>query len=175
MDINLSSINPVNLITSNFIPIAVFFLGSGILGAIITIVLENRYKKLNSIEEKLREDRRKIYFDLLEPFVKLFNKETNKEEAVAYLSSEKYRRTSFEVTLIGSDEVVAAYGDLMQETFKQGKEPSHQNYNNGLNPMIVLLANLLLQLRKDLEHKNTKLTKKDMLRHMITDIDNYKF
>lgn len=175
MDINLSSSDPVNLITSSIIPITIFLFGSGTVGAIIAIVLENRFKKLNSIEEKLREDRRKIYFDLLEPFVKLFNKETSQKEAIAYLFSEKYRRTSFEVTLIGSDSVVTAYGDLMQEAFKQGKNPSKQSDTNELNPMIILLANLLLQLRKDLEHENTKLTKKDMLRHMITDIDEYKF
>lgn len=164
MDINLSSIDPISLITSNIHTITVLLLGFLSSGTLIAWI-DNRYKKINSLEDKLREDRRKIYFDLLEPFVKLFNRENSREEAITYIVSEKYRRTSFEVTLIGSDAVVRAHGDLMQQTFHEVNEPKK---------MIGSLAALLLELRKDLEHTNTKLTKKDMLRHMITDIDEFE-
>jgi hypothetical protein len=172
MGANISSLDTVSLITSNIDMIKnilIIFLSSG---TIITIWYENRIKKLNSIEEKLREDRRKIYFNLLIPFVKLFNKENSRDDSIAYLMSEDYRRTSFEVTLIGSDAVVKAFGDLMQQTFKG---PTKQREINKPDETIVLFANLLLQIRKDLERNSTKLGKKDMLRHMITDIDNYDF
>lgn len=173
MGLNLTSADPIITTIPHIVPIIVFLLGTGVMGTIIGILLENKIKKLNSLEDKLRKDRSKIYFNLLIPFVKLFNKENNQEAAIAYLSSEEYRRTSFEVTLIGSDDVVKAYGDLMQEAFKQGREPKKPNEIKKPNEMIILLGDLLLQLRKDLEHKDTKLTRKDMLRHMITDIDEY--
>lgn len=65
--------------------------------------------------------------------------------------------------------------DLMQQTFKQENGNRKTSEINKPNEMIVLLANLLLEIRKDLERNNTKLTKKDMLRHMITDIDDFEF
>lgn len=63
----------------------------------------------------------------------------------------------------------------MQQTFKQENGNRKTSEINKPNEMIVLLTNLLLEIRKDLERNNTKLTKKDMLRHMITDIDDFEF
>lgn len=74
MDISLSSIDPVSLITSNIHSIILLLIRILSSGAFISW-MDNRYKKINSLEDKLREDRRKIYFDLLEIFVKLFNHE----------------------------------------------------------------------------------------------------
>ena len=175
MDLNITSADPLSAISSYIVPVFIFLLGTGVIGTVIGIVVENRIKSTNSLEERLREDRSRTYFKLMIPFVKLFNKETNKEDAVAYLLSEEYRKTSFEAILIGSDDVVKAYGDLMQETFNPGRVQKIKDEKKKPTETIVLLGDLFLQLRKDLEHKDTKLTRKDMLRHMLTDIDEYDF
>lgn len=139
---------------------------------IIMLLLLFSYKKQTDyIKKRIKntKDKRKMYFDLLEPFCKLFyrqnSKQTSKEDIKAYILSEEYRRTSFEVTLIGSDAVVKAHGDLMQQAFRGVNET--KKIEN-------LFATLLLELRKDLGHNDTKLTKEDMIRHMIKDIDDFE-
>ena len=76
------------------------------------------------LEEQLRDDRIEIYNQILEPFIILLmndaawasdpknrNKDKNKIATTKMLSLE-YRKTSFRLSLIGSDAVVSAYNDL---------------------------------------------------------------
>lgn len=42
-------------------------------GSLIVAYIQYRYQKLQAIQEKLREERRKIYFDLLSPFISILN------------------------------------------------------------------------------------------------------
>lgn len=149
------------------IAIIIVIFGSG---SIVGIIIQNRIQKLQSIEEKLREERRKVYTELLRPFIELFSKPNKPEKVMAHILSLEYRQTSFDLNLVGSDEVVRAYGNLMQHIY-------HNNSNDGKNSseMIRLWAVLLLEIRKSLGNKSTKLNEKDMLRHLITDIEKVDF
>ena len=81
------------------------------------------------LEEKLRDDRVAIYNKILEPFIIAFtpeavwksdsrNKHKDKSEAMtSSLLSMEYRQTAFKLSLIGSDAVIRAYNDLMQNAF----------------------------------------------------------
>jgi len=140
-----------------------------VLGGIITWLLKTRVEELHATEERLREERRKIYIQILDPYIRLFAdiKGQGTAQAIKKITSYEYRKTAFELNLFGSDDVVHAYNDLMKHTYEAEKTGTQ-------NPreMMQLWGNLLLGIRRSLGNKKTKLGEFDMLRAMITDIDN---
>ena len=86
-----------------------------ILGGIITWFLKTRVEELKAIEEKLREDRRKIYLQILDPYIRLFTdtSEKGKLNVIKKVTSYEYKKTAFELNLFGSDNVVKAYNILL--------------------------------------------------------------
>ena len=141
-----------------------------VVGGIVTWIIKSRLEELRAIEERLRDERRKIYSEILEPYVKLFagisRGDGGANKITKQITSDEYRKAIFELGLIGSDEVVRAYNDLMQYFFKLG--------TTGTQDMRVtarLWGKLRLEIRKSLGNKKTKLGELDMLRGEITDID----
>ncbi len=139
-----------------------------IFGGIITWFIKSKSENLKAIEENLRIDRRKLYIDILEPSMKIFAdiKGQGPEEAMKQIKSYEYRKTSFELNLIGSDNVVKAYNNFMQHIYKCSE-------SNKQNPkeMMRLFGKFLLEIRKSLGNKKTKLNPYDMLKSFITDIE----
>ena len=140
-----------------------------IVGGIITWFLKSRVEELRATEEKLREERRKIYSQLLDPYVRLFAnlKGQDTTHMIKTINSYEYRKTAFDLNLFGSDEVVHAYNALMQYSF-QSEFAKKQDPKE----LMRLWGSLLLEIRKSLGNKKTKLQELDMLRAMIKDIDN---
>jgi hypothetical protein len=105
--------------------------------------IRNRYEKTREIEQKLREDRINIYNDILEPFVILLTKDEGMPTDKGYrgkskgqianekILSLKYRQTAFKLALIGSDNVVKAYNNLMQFFFNREPEQIPENESRG--------------------------------------------
>ena len=140
-----------------------------VLGGIITWFLKSHVEELRVTEEKLRQERRKIYGQILDPYVRLFAdlKGQGPAQAIKRISSYDYRKTAFDLNLFGSDEVVRAYNALMKHTYEAestGKQHPKQ--------MMRLWGSLLLEIRKSLGNKKTTLDEWDMLRAMIKDIDS---
>ena len=162
--------------------ILIIVIGSG---SIITLYYQDRVTKLRSIQNKLREDRRKFYLELLDPFLVLFSKlsASNRydrikdnelkqyQDLLEQLTSIEYKRINFKLSLLGSFEVVKAYNNLMD--FASLSRDMNQKDDDKI--VLMLYATLLLKIRKDLGDKNTflkRLNEKDMLKSMnITDID----
>jgi len=138
------------------------------LGGIITWVIKSKIEELRAIEEKLREERRNIYAQILDPYIRLFADLKGKcpDQALRKITSYDYRKTAFDLNLFGSDEVVRAYNDLMKHTYK-----AEATGNQDPKEMIRLWGKLLLEIRKSLGNKKTKLNEFDMLRAMIKDIE----
>ncbi len=144
-----------------------------ILGAILGFgvwYVQSKLEKIQNEQEKLHDERRKIYSDILEPYIKLLSKsntEAELQKVTRQITSFDYRKKAFEFTLIGDDDVVHAFNDMMQHAFKAESE------NNNVNPaqMMKLWGDFLLEIRKSVNNPNTSLTNKDMLRGFITDID----
>jgi hypothetical protein len=126
--------------------------------------IQYRYQKLQAIQEKLREERRKIYFDLLSPFISMFTKPLDMEKITNELQSFDYHKTIFEFEILGSDDSVRAHGELMRFFFKG-------EYKNNPQGMLKLLGELLIEIRKDLGNADTNMNIKDILTPLITDID----
>jgi len=152
-----------------------------ILVLILTAVgwtIRNRIERSYKLEEKLRDDRISVYNEILEPFIILLTKDeafTNEEgyqdKSKAEVANEKiislsYRQTAFKMALMGSDNVVRAYNDLMQFFFNQDPEQKTEN----VKEMIGRLGNLLLEIRKSVGNEKTSLDNFEMLEWLITDI-----
>lgn len=91
-----------------------------VLGGIVTWFIKSRVEELQATEEKLRDERRKIYSEILEPYIRLFAdlKGQGSAQAIKKITSYEYRKTAFELNLFGSDDVVMAYNNLMQYTYQ---------------------------------------------------------
>ena len=141
-----------------------------VVGGIVTWIIKSRLEELRAIEERLRAERRKIYGEILDPYVELFAslklKDGGASKIEQKITSYEYRKTIFELGLLGSDDVVRAYNALMQHSFK-----SAGSGKQDLGETVRLWGKLRLEIRKSLGNKKTKLNEFDMLRGEITDID----
>jgi hypothetical protein len=138
--------------------------------------LERRFK----LEEQLREDRIEIYNKILEPFIILLtsdsawtsdkkNKGKDKNQtAINQILTLGYRKTSFKLSLVGSDAVVQSFSNLMQYFYSQsggGKNPDEGN----LRDMMSLLGTFLLEIRRSMGNETTKIDNWGMLEWFLTD------
>ena len=143
-----------------------------IIGGVVSWLLQNRIQKLNKLNEELRQQRIKKYASIVDPIVVIYSKvDGGPEKAGEILQSIEYRRASFELNFWGSDEVVNAYNDLIQFMYSRDREgyKASDTYD-----MLRLLGTLFLEIRKDVGNSRSKLQPIDMLRSMITDIDQYR-
>lgn len=140
-----------------------------LIGGIITWLIKSRIEELRATEEKLRDERRKIYSEILEPIIRLFSNigEQGEKQATNKILSFDYRKTAFDLILLGSDKVVLAYNAMMQYIYKT------TGTNQTIDPykMLKLWGCVLLEIRKSLGNKRTKLNEIDMLKFMIKDIE----
>ena len=140
--------------------------------AIVVWFLTSRVEAIRRETERLQDERRSVYIQALEPYIRILAGAKNPSEtkkAMSQITSFEYRRATFELNLIGSDEVVQAMNDLMQFFFS--REGDGSNIDAG--QMITLWGNVLLAIRRDVGNKRTKLKPIDMLRSQITDIDQH--
>lgn len=139
-----------------------------VIGGILTWLIKSRTDELRATEAQLRDERQKIYSDILDPIIRLFSNIGEKGEAQAtkQILSYDYRKTGFDLILLGSDEVVKSYNALMQYLYKTSAEGQSPDSLETLN----LWGCVLLEIRKSLGNKKTKLNQVDMLSFMIKDI-----
>lgn len=132
------------------------------------------------LEEKLRDDRVEIYNKILEPFSIFLmsdaawesdkrNKGKDKNEiATNQMLTIEYRKDSFKLSLMGSDEVVIAFNNLMQYFFSQ-KNHQGETSDDQLKSMLALLGDFLLEIRRSTGNEHTKIDNWGMLEWFMTD------
>lgn len=142
-----------------------------VIGGIISWLLKSKYEEFRNLKEKLHEDQRQIYRKILDPYIRLFAESKDKDTGIAHrqLLSYEFRKIAFDFNLIGSDNAILAYNKLMQHVYKSEKQ-------EGINgkELMRLWGELLLEIRKSLGNKRTKLNEYDMLEGMIKDIEELK-
>ena len=107
----------------------------------------------------------------LDPFIRMFAGIKNPKEnpkALRQILSVEYKRTAFEFSLIGADDVVRSFNNFMEYVYSIDSNTQQQ-----LDPakFMYLWGDFLLQIRKNVGNPDTKLTSTDMLRSQIKDID----
>lgn len=140
---------------------------------------DQRTERIRELEDKLRADRVAIYNALLEPFFVLFTTDAVFESDPKYKGKSKdalsigrmltveYRKVGFQLALIGTDEVVRAYNDLMQFFYHQ--EESDLPLETKTAQWIALLGTLFLEIRKSMGNEHTSLGRGEMLEWFMTD------
>ncbi len=159
-------------------PILVLILGAGVWKYRQSI--ERKIK----LEEQLRDDRIEIYNQILEPFIILLMsdaawtsdpKNKNKDKlkiATTKMLSLDYRKTSFRLSLIGSDSVVSAYNDLLQYFYSKSDTSSASPTDT--TKMVSLLGTFLLEIRRSMGNESTKIDNWGMLEWFLTDVRNLR-
>jgi hypothetical protein len=178
--------NPMNAPTFLDYVTAIGAIATPVLVLVLTGVgwaIRNRFERAYELEEKLRDDRVCVYNEILEPFIILLTKDEAFESKKEYkgkskiqIATEKivslsYRQTAFKLALMGSDDVVKSYNNLMQFFFNQDSE---QKTNENTRRMLELLGNFLLEIRKSVGNQKTSLSNLEMLEWLITDIRRFK-
>jgi hypothetical protein len=141
-----------------------------IAGGIITWVIRSRMEESRAIRQKLNEDRRKTYSQILEPYIRVFAdiKGQGPAQAVTQIKSYEHKKTSFDLVLFGSDNVIKAYNNFLQ--FGYNVETSETSSAQRGKAYMQLWGKLLLEIRKDVGNEETELSDIDMLRWLIIDI-----
>ncbi len=133
---------------------------------------EQRWKE----EERLHPDRIEVYNEALEPYIVLLMSESEwaaaqdsrpeyggmsrDEAALARVFSLAHRRNSFKLMLMGSDEVIRAYNDLMLfHSRPRDARMTEAEWEEGLK----LFGRLVLAIRRSVGNEATKLDAWDML------------
>jgi hypothetical protein len=82
--------------------------------------------------------------------------------------SVQYKRTAFEFSLIGADDVVRSFNELMQYVYSFDTEADEKPDSGQL---MRRWGAFLLEIRRNVGNPKTKLSPADMLRSQIKDID----
>jgi len=142
-------------------------------------------ERARRLEEELREDRLKVYNQVLEPFIIIFTKDEGIAAEKAYkgkkketLAQEKilsvsYRQAVFKLSLFASDEVVRSYNEMMQFFYAQA-EPSASDLEGATVKLMDLFGAFLLAIRKSVGNETTKLDNLAMLEWLVSDIRKLK-
>ncbi|MCG3154407.1 MAG: hypothetical protein DKINENOH_01001 [bacterium] len=146
-----------------------------LVGAIIGFgvwFIQSRIEELRRAKETLHDERRKIYSEILEPYIRAFTGIKSQQEAqkaVQQVNSFDYKKCAFEFSLIGSDNVVLAFNKMVQFMFRAEAEGKA---SPDPKEVLHLWGAFLLEIRKSLGGQKTKLNEKDMLRGLIRDVDS---
>ncbi len=153
-----------------------------ILGGIITWIVRSRIEETRAIQQKLNEERRKTYGEILLPLISVLaniNEKGGKQgtgttKAVENILSDlnKFHKNRLDLVLFGSDNVVRAHNALWEYAYKSESE---ENAEERGKTYMQLWGKLLLEIRKDVGNKKTSLNEFDMLRWLIRDIDKLEY
>ncbi len=93
------------------------------------------------------------------------------------MQSLEYRQAAFKLSLFANDDVVKAYNNLMQFSYKMGSDAvsteEHESRAIG-RQLVSTFGDFLLEIRKSVGNETSSLSNLDMLEWMITDIDSLK-
>jgi len=137
------------------ISVALLTAATTVIVSTLTVVLGKYYERKKDIEAHYREKKTEIYDEFLKEFFDLFHNEEESEkkeqDMVAFL-----REWQRKMILWGGQDVLAKYVSWMGK-LKQG-EPDAQT--------MFMTEEFFLEIRKDLGHRNNKLTKGTFI-HLI--------
>jgi hypothetical protein len=146
-----------------------------ILAAVIGFLvwfLQNRISKIQEEQDKLFDQRREIYAEILEPFIRIHVGASDPEElarASAQLKSIEFKRNAFRFSLIAEDEVVRSFNDMIGYIASFGNQ-SKRKPDGAV--IVEKWGAFLLVLRKSFGNKATELTERDVLRCLLNKLDD---
>jgi hypothetical protein len=142
-------------------------------GSVAGYFIRSRGEQSHAIRQKLNEERRKTYSEILLPFISVLaniNRKEGSSKAVEQIMKDltTFQKNRIDLVLFGSDDVVRAYNACWRYAYKV--DAGENMEQRGVTYM-QLWGKLLLEIRKDVGNKDTKLNEVDMLRWLISDIE----
>ncbi len=142
---------------------------SAFLAAILAgvgFLLKSEMEKRREIERQLSEQKFKVYTGIMNIFFSVFNsvrKKTNSDEFTESMGDQMLDHIQG-LLIYGSDGVVKALS-----TWKR-------SISESTNPhlTIMLITNIMIEIRKDMGNTNTKIGFDDIWGMLITDFEQYK-
>lgn len=153
-------------------PLMVLILSA--IGILAGWFIRSRFEESRLVRQKLNEERRNTYKKIISPYIGMLTGIKDKEstaKALNKVKSPEHKEAVFDLAFVGSDNVVRAHNALFQYAYKD--EESDDEKQRG-KMFIRLWGLLLLEIRRDVGNKNTKLDEFDMLRWLIKDIDGFE-
>ena len=145
----------------------------GILGvvgvAVVTAVwwaVRHTVESYQRSKDLFRERRLEAYRGILDPMLAEFakTKQGRRGRKGIGMTEDQLRRAMFDIKIMATDEVVRAW-DAMTTGFGVDRSSSDAE------KIVELFGGFLLAIRKDMGNPTTTLTKLDMVRTLVTDID----
>lgn len=146
-------------------------------------------RRAEKLEEAIRDDRLQVYNEILKPFIVLFTKEealsankalrgkTKEQYALEIMQSLEYRQAAFKLSLFADDDVVMAYNNLMQFSYKMGGKSVLMEDNEPEaigRRLLEAFGDLLLAIRRSVGNEASSLSNLDMMTWLVTDIDRLR-
>ena len=146
----------------SFIPILVTLLTAST--AIFGFLWQRQTEKIKIIENQVSQNKYKAYSELVSIFYDILkdvkhNKTTNNNELVSKMINSKK-----DLFIYGSDAVFQKLNNWLIYSSLHPNDPKHLNY----------FLDLMLEIRKDMGQKGTKLTSKDILISLIQNEQEYE-
>jgi hypothetical protein len=143
-------------------------ISEGLLIALFTIVfggLTFLIERRNEARKLTYESRKKVYEELLQPFIEGMIAVQLKQKIDEKDLTKKMTEIGVKLAIYGSDEVINKF-----EKFRDfGKKPLENKYD-----ILIAFAKLILAIRKDSGFSNTTIDEKKILKMFITDYDKNK-
>ncbi|WP_140160573.1 hypothetical protein [Algoriphagus antarcticus] len=142
-----------------------------IFSLIIGAYYQKQRDRLLLEQETFFQKKRDNYFKVIEPIISMISNSKNSQEqgkVVSKILSNEYRKEVLSLSLYGNDEVVKAFNDMFQLIYDKEK------YNENVSLLIPFLGKVLLEMRKELGNKNTKIDEFQILEFLIKDIKEMK-
>ena len=149
-------------------------------GGIISWLIKAKREESLNAEAKSREFKIETYKKILEPFIATLTFTLPKEEQLKEINKIKsldYKRTVFDLTTFGSDEALKTFNKIMQTFFLANdhyKNKDGEYSEEYAIRLLALISEMLLQIRKDIYSKKTKLERSDTIEFMITDMEKHR-
>lgn len=141
----------------------------GLLSTLLAAALANEFRRRQQLEQQLFEKKREAYSSFNEIVNTLLGQArvgegsqlAQQEDALAELLR-ALMETRQRLWTFGSSEVIRAYSDFQQVSFRQQGED---------HAIVVLMADLILAMRKDMGLSNKGITALDVMRMFLRDAD----
>ena len=143
----------------------------GALGLLLWL-FRQAFESIQRSKEQFRENRLKVYLEVLDPILTMLHQvkrgKSGRRQAPGF-SEDQFRRALVNVKLMATDEVVRALDDMITGFPDDSTRTAEENATKLVN----LFGGLLLAIRKDLGNPTTTLTELDMLKVIVTDVEQY--
>lgn len=131
--------------------------------ALLGFLLQRQTERLKIVEQQLSQSKYKAYGELVSIFYDMLkdvksNKKTDENDLMARLINSKK-----DLFIYGSDKVFKKFVDWLTYT----------NANPGDNRHFKMFLQMLIEIRKDMGNKNTKITPKDIMISLMQDEKEY--